>query len=205
MSGAVGQVTVAGAVQSLLSRHGVEGVPSLLSEEVRTEFERATKAGLTALTAELSAREQGAVLFRASYERFEQFVKSPEVATELSKLLDPGFEVIDTVALTHSLAELLTEPDSEKRIRLASDAWKAFFRGFSFASRSSPDLREFIRASYEAGTFRAISNISDAIESLDRNVTDILRHERDLQASMRDYARELAVYRDWARTARKAS
>lgn len=177
----------------------------MLAEAVHTQFERAIRAGLEALATELTERDDGAVPCRASRERFEHLIQSPEVATELSKLLDPGFEVIDTVALSHSLAELLTAPDPEERLRLASEGWKAFLRSFWFASMSSPDLREFIRASHEAARFRASSDVAEALEALDRGVSAILRHQNGLQTSMRDYTQELAAYRDWARTPRQAN
>ncbi len=187
-------------MRALMARHGVAGSPSLLSDSVREQFQQALRVGSGALleSLEASSSSRGSVLFGLSRAEAEDFLASPEVASELSKLLDPGLEVLDTVLLANLLAAVLRDADSEVRVTRASDAWRAFLRAFSFSSRSSPALREFLRASYEAGTFRAISGISGALDSLGHNIAGMLRHEAALHASIRAYSRELSEYRAWA-------
>src|SRR5260370_40448603 len=121
----------------------------------------------------------------------------------MSNLLDPGLEVFDQFKLVTILASALpTDIPEDGRADIARIAWSAFLKAFSFASRSLPDLREFLRASYEAGSFRRISDIAGAVESFETNITGLAEQEWSLQETLAAYSDELKDYRKWAQSYR---
>lgn len=130
---------------------------------------------------------------------FINYLKSKIVNEEISKLLDPGLEIFDIALLTSYFERFASDKgfinynnDNTKK------AWEEFLKAFSFASRSAPDLREFLRASYEAGSFRALSNINDVIEDLE-NILDAFNEEENrLKYLISVYSNDLQQYRDWA-------
>lgn len=168
-----------------------------LPDDVREQYQRAIKAGAKAFARHIDSKGE---LTESEVAMISEFFKAPEVADEFSKLLDPGQEFFDENELSKMLAEHLNrrkcKPLAEDEV---FEAWRAFSRAFSFSSRSAPALREFLRASYEAGSFRAISNISDIMARLEREVDNISVQEDSLSASMSDYEDELKSYTKWAR------
>jgi hypothetical protein len=53
-------------------------------------------------------------------------------------------------------------------------------------------------ASYEAGSFKALSNIEDVLERMSTLVSSIHHEELTRRVSVKDYADELKIYRQWA-------
>jgi hypothetical protein len=127
-----------------------------------------------------------------------EYLKSSVVTEEIWHLLDPGSEIFDRGLLTQNARETLFEIFSEETETVIFDAWEEFLKAFSFASRSAPELREFLRASYEAGSFKALSNIEDVLEKMDNAVSELKNEELIVSHSIKDYTEELKVYRQWA-------
>jgi hypothetical protein len=55
-----------------------------------------------------------------------------------------------------------------------------------------------LRASYEAGSFKALSNIDGVLEKMGEAIDEIRSEELVARKSIEDYIEELKVYRDWA-------
>ncbi len=201
---------VKSALGLLKRRHGVEGIPYLLSDDVHNQYtkavEVATKALLGSLERELAHQPQYRIPFHSDLEMFksiEGVVTSPGVVEEISNLLDPGLEVFDRYKLVTVLASALpTDFPGPVREDFARNAWAEFLKAFSFASRSMPELREFLRASYEAGSFRRISDIAGAVESFDSNITNLAEQEESLRNALSAYTQDLMEYRKWAQAYR---
>ena len=126
------------------------------------------------------------------FKKIKDVVTSPDAVEEISNLLDPGLEVFDRYNLVTNLASALPADIPEPvRDDFARNAWAEFLRAFSFASRSMPELREFLRASYEAGSFRRISDIAGAIESFDTTIKNLAEQEESLQNVLSAYSQDL--------------
>ncbi len=196
------------ALGSLNRRHGVEGIPYLLSGTIHDQFTKAVEVATKALLGSIDRRIAGQPQYRIPFEdntgmidSIREVITSGEVAEEVSNLLDPGLEVFDQFKLTTILSSALpAQIPEETRADIALHAWTEFLRAFSFASRSLPELREFLRASYEAGSFRRISDIAGAIESFENNITGLAKEEQSLGNSASAYFEELRDYREWARS-----
>ena len=117
---------------------------------------------------------------------------------EIWHLLEPGLEFFDRGKLAKLGQEILSEEYDDLQPDLIFDAWGEFLKAFSFASRSTPEFREFLRASYEAGTFQTLSNIEGVLEKMEVAITDIHREELTLRQSIEGYKRELETYQNWA-------
>ncbi len=186
------------ALSSLSRRHGVQGIPYVLSANVQQQFGRAIDIAAKALA---GCVERSLTNRTGLSSLVSEALSAPEVTSEISNLLDPGLEVFDQLGLTGILARFLPDTIShEAREEIAFHAWEEFLRAFSFASRSLPELREFLRASYEAGTFRRVSDIAGAVKDLESGLSEFSRQESSLQSSMAAYFGELQGYRNWAHT-----
>jgi len=128
------------------------------------------------------------------------FLKSPTVSQEIWHLLEPGMEYFDRGKLTKEGYSELSNYFEDIDLRFVYDAWGNFLKAFSFASRSNPALRDFLHASYEAGSFKVLSNIEDVLEEIKIDVSRICVEEHSFQQSIQEYKEELRQYRDWAST-----
>ncbi len=186
------------AVKTLSSRHSVE-VPYLLDAKVSEQYERAISIAAKAF---LESLETSAEPSPAALEMVRSYLGSEAVTSELSKLLDPGLEVFDHGALEQAFDETMSVLDPNPfATGTASRAWSEFLKAFSFASRSSPDLREFLRASYEAGSFRALANIQEISRRVDSDLDLLTGQERRLRDVVNAYLDDLVSYKKWAAAA----
>ncbi len=185
---------VRSALRALGLRHSVE--EDQVESEVALEFRKAIRMGSLAFVKHL---QESTDLSEQSVNLIAEYLKSPVVTDELSKLLDPGLEIFDEGKLAADFESMQAEcPIVEVAASDILDAWQEFSKAFSFSSRSTPALREFLRASYEAGSFRAISNISDALRRIDDEIDLLSEQEAKLSTSIFDYLGELTVYKGWA-------
>ncbi len=190
----------AGALDALKSRHGINGSRKIndgyiLDPAVTEQYFRALQTATTALL----RRTDGDL----DEESVKALLQSPAVATEISKLLDPGSQIVDEFLLVAMLSERLDASiDKERTSAIAAEAWTDFFRAFSFASRSLPSLREFLRASYEAGNLLALSSITESLDRMNRDVSGIGSELDLLEGSIREFRTDLTEFRDWAKVRR---
>lgn len=121
---------------------------------------------------------------------------------ELWHLLDPGAEFLERGALLGAARAQLdwheNEITSSEFDRLILDAWEKFLEAFSFASRSRPRLRGFLRASYEAGSFRTLSNFENTLTDMGTVLKDLEREELAMRQAIAGYTKVLEEYRSWA-------
>lgn len=179
-------------LKHLSKRHSVE-IPHVLDDRVCEQYTKAIRVAFTAFERRLS---EDVSLDDRAYARLKSYLESEPVTEEVSKLLDPGFEFLDRGCL---VAELQDALGPELADSTADAAWGEFLKAFSFASRSLPELREFLRASYEAGSFSAISNISDALSRLGNEIDLVRGQESTLRTKISDYLQDLTRYGEWAR------
>lgn len=169
----------------------------VISTRVEEEFQHcldvAVRAFMNALVKDrrLSPLEQKAIL---------DYLKSPLVADEVWHLLDPGSEYFDRGRLTQSGYTQLHQHLNDLEPQSVFDAWEEFLKAFSFASRSKSELREFLRASYEAGSFNALSNIENVLEKITIAIGEIQTEEIVTRQSIKGYIDDLKAYKDWARS-----
>jgi hypothetical protein len=130
--------------------------------------------------------------------KLEKYLGSDIVTEEVLHLLEPGMEFFDRGKLAKVCFDLLIEDLQDLRIESILNAWGEFLKAFSFASRSTPELREFLRASYEAGSFKTLSNIEDVLEKMNSVMVDIYQEELGARESIKDYSTELEEYKTWA-------
>lgn len=188
-------------IKSLGIRHAID-IEYLCDKNVEEEFKKCIEMAATAFVKRLSNEvklENKTILEKfASVTR--EYLKSSKVTNEISKLLDPGLEIFDKEIVINELKEnidkvFLTTIITYESLSLA---WEEFQRAFSFSSRSTPHLRQFLMASYEAGSFRALTNISDVVEKFNNQVSLIEIEEDKLQHSIELYSKELAEYKNWS-------
>lgn len=185
-------------LQILSKRHSVD-IPYLMSDVVSGQFNQALQVAIKAFVTTLSNHN----ILENLDEKASQTFFSP-VAEELTNLLDPGLEIFDTGKLIDIQLDYFEKRDQEVDPKFLEDAWFEFQKAFSFASRSLPELREFLRASYEAGSFRVLSDIGGALKKLDYNINSFSRQEGHLNKNISDYMEELSRYKKWAKDKRKA-
>lgn len=131
------------AMDQLLARHGVEGTRSLLSDEVRDQFQRAIRSGIQALVSDL-ARSDNTILSREHRDQFHQLIGSPEVATELSKL-----STQDSKSSTQSPSASPLRRCSPRPSRKSGAGWRATpGRRFFEASLLHPGPRQNSASSF---------------------------------------------------------
>jgi hypothetical protein len=164
-----------------------------LPSEVQAQFQTALEQGLKAFLKSILNSNK---LQAPDAQILKKYFEEDKIANEFSKLLDPGNELFDEFGLTDDLIKALGARITRDEF---SEAWRHFHRAFSFSSRSRPELREFIRASYEAGSFKAISNFRDTMSRIESELEALLKQEGKLDSSIDEYTEELREYRSWAK------
>jgi hypothetical protein len=173
----------------------IQDVKYVLNAEVEAEFQKCLRVAIKAFIGKLSSDKD---LTKQNSKVVTDYLESSSVIEEIWHLLEPGTEFFDRGSLTQIGYEVLHEHFENLTPQLIFDAWEEFLKAFSFASRSTPEFREFLRASYEAGSFKALSNIEDVLERMSTFVSSIHHEELTRRISIKDYADELKTYRLWA-------
>lgn len=167
----------------------------VLNERVEEEFQQCLNIATRAFITHVS---EGRNLDKSQIKVISEYLKSSPVTEEIWHLLDPGAEIFDRGFLAQVANETLSNIFGEATNKLIFDAWEEFLKAFSFASRSAPELREFLRASYEAGSFKALSNIEDVLEKMDSAINNLKNEELTVSEAINNYIGELKAYRNWA-------
>jgi len=183
------------SLSKLGNRYSVDA-KYVLSEKVEEEFQRCLSIGTQAFLTFIDKKTQKSELIQSKL--ILDYLKSSTVTEEIWHLLDPGLEFFDKRLVTKHACESLPQIFGESTEIIIFDAWEEFLKSFSFASRAAPELREFLRASYEAGSFRALSNIEDVLERLGGAISNLQDEELTVSNAIELYADELKVYRTWA-------
>jgi len=195
------EVAASTAINRLFSTYSISasGTEYVISSAVTAEFKKclniAARAFLESIRKEVREKESLCGLEERALTRY---LESPEVAEEISHLLDPGVEIFDRGRVTQAARAFLPEEVDEEVLQVIFNAWDNFLKAFSFASRSAPHLREFLRASYEAGSFRALANIEDVLDKMSNAIHEIDREELAMRKAVKSYFDELQVYKNWA-------
>jgi len=171
-------------------------VNTKIQEEFHVCLNIAIKAFLESLSEEITSENKN--LDKSQKKIVSDYLKSPEVTEEVWHLLDPGSEFFDKGYLTKLACAKMLDIFGESTPKLFFAAWEEFLKAFSFASRSTPELREFLGASYEAGSFKALSNIEDVLERMNRAIRDFKDEEITISQSIEQYTDELKTYQSWA-------
>ncbi len=167
----------------------------VINDEIKSEFNSCLRVSIEAFVNCLDE----CIKLDSSKEKFiVGYLRSLPVAEEIWHLLDPGSEYFDRGRLTQDGYKELSLHFENLEPEVLFEAWEEFLKAFSFASRSAPALREFLRASYEAGSFKALSNIEGVLEKMGAAINSIYLEESIARQSIKDYTEELRVYRDWA-------
>ena len=181
-------------------RHSVD-IKYLLDARIEEEFMRCLRVAMVAFLDKLL--EKADLTGEADVEKFRnvlsRYFRSTSVTEELSKLLDPGFEVFDEHKVVVGATRSIKRADfPEFDESSALEAWKQFRKAFSFASRSAPKLREFLRAGYEAATYSMLTDIRGALQKFDYQISLLEYEERKIAKSIKEYDAELHEYQDWS-------
>jgi hypothetical protein len=167
----------------------------VINDEIQSEFNSCLRVSIEAFVNYLDK----CIKLDSSKEKvIVGYLRSLPVSEEIWHLLDPGSEYFDRGRLTQDGYKELSEHFEDLEPEVLFEAWEEFLQAFSFASRSAPALREFLRASYEAGSFKALSNIESVLEKMGTAINNIYLEESITRQSIKDYTEELRVYRDWA-------
>jgi hypothetical protein len=196
LSGVSGMTTeiLLSSLRKLGRKYSVD-IKYVLSEKVEADFQKCLDIAIKAFLEFVSKNTD---LNKAQQKMIVEYLKSSVVTEEIWHLLDPGSEIFDRGLLTQNARETLLEVFGKETETIIFDAWEEFLKAFSFASRSAPELREFLRASYEAGSFKALSNIEDVLEKMDNAVSDLKNEELIVSHAIKDYTEDLKAYRQWA-------
>lgn len=191
-----------GALKKLGKKYSVdtEDIKYVVNTKIQEEFNVclniAIKAFLEFISEGITSENKS--LDKSQQKIVSDYLKSPEATEEVWHLLDPGSEFFDKGYLTKLAHVKMSNIFGESTSKLFSAAWEEFLKAFSFASRSTPELREFLRASYEAGSFKALSNIEDVLERMNRAVSEFKDEEIAMSQFVKQYANELKTYQNWA-------
>jgi hypothetical protein len=183
------------SIRKALSRKHSVNIDYVLSGEIELEFSRCLNMATDAFLGSFQAKYE---LNNSQKNVVVEYLKSAIVSQEISHLLDPGIEYFDRGKLVQAGHSALQEHFAELTSEIILDSWDEFLKAFSFASRSTPHLREFLRASYEAGSFRSLSNIEDVLEKMEATIGEITQEEMLAKQSIREYLDELKGYKNWA-------
>ena len=196
LSGVSGMTTeiLLSSLRKLGRKYSVD-IKYVLSEKVEADFQKCLDIAIKAFLEFVSKNTD---LNKAQQKMIVEYLKSSVVTEEIWHLLDPGSEIFDRGLLTQNAGETLFEIFGDETDTIVFDAWEEFLKAFSFASRSAPELREFLRASYEAGSFKALSNIEDVLEKMDNAVSNLKNEELIVSHAIKDYTEDLKAYRQWA-------
>jgi hypothetical protein len=183
------------AVKYLGKRHAVDH-KHLLDYDIEEQFKKCLNLATNAFIERVKRYKH---YKKEDLDFFTNYLKGKIVSEEISKLLDPGLEIFDIDLLTSYFEKFAGDKGFNNYNSVyIKKAWDEFLRAFSFASRSAPDLREFLRASYEAGSFRALSNIHDVIEDMENTLDAVNEEEDRLKYLISVFSSDLHHYRDWA-------
>jgi hypothetical protein len=196
LSGVSGMTTeiLLSSLRKLGRKYSVD-IKYVLSEKVEADFQKCLNIAIKAFLEFVSKNTN---LNKTQQKMIVEYLKSSIVTEEIWHLLDPGSEIFDRGLLTQNAGETLLEVFGKETETIIFDAWEEFLKAFSFASRSAPELREFLRASYEAGSFKALSNIEDVLEKMDNAVSNLKNEELMVSHAIKHYAEELKAYQKWA-------
>jgi len=196
LSGVSGMTTeiLLSSLRKLGRKYSVD-IKYVLSEKVEADSQKCLDIAIKAFLEFVSKNTD---LNKAQQKMIVEYLKSSVVTEEIWHLLDPGSEIFDRGLLTQNAGETLFEIFGDETETIVFDAWEEFLKAFSFASRSAPELREFLRASYEAGSFKALSNIEDVLEKMDNAVSNLKNEELIVSHAIKDYTEDLKAYRQWA-------
>jgi hypothetical protein len=196
LSGVSGMTTeiLLSSLRKLGRKYSVD-IKYVLSEKVEADFQKCLNIAIKAFLEFVSKNTN---LNKAQQKMIVEYLKLSIVTEEIWHLLDPGSEIFDRGLLTQNARETLLEVFGNETETIIFDAWEEFLKAFSFASRSAPELREFLRASYEAGSFKALSNIEDVLEKMDNAVSNLKNEELIVSHAIKDYTEDLKAYRQWA-------
>ena len=186
---------------SKLGRKYSVDIKYVLSEKVEADFQKCLDIAIKAFLKFVSKNvdlKTVADLKKVQEKMIVEYLKSSVVSEEIWHLLDPGSEIFDRGLLAQNACETLFEIFGEETEAIIFNAWEEFLKAFSFASRSTPELREFLGASYEAGSFKALSNIEDILEKMDNAVSNLKNEELMVSHAIKHYAEELKAYQKWA-------
>jgi hypothetical protein len=184
------------SLRNLGNRYSVD-IDIVLNKQIEAEFNRCLHLGVVAFIKYLG-QETESIELHSDLEKFDAYLRSSVVAGEIWHLLDPGSEIFDKGLLAKYADEVLFQGSEKSMYKLIFDAWEEFLKAFSFASRSLPELREFIRASYEAGNFRALSNMEDVLENMNGAISSFKQEELAISHAIKSYTEELQAYKTWA-------
>ncbi|MEL7359834.1 MAG: hypothetical protein AAFN40_25285 [Cyanobacteria bacterium J06560_6] len=173
----------------------IQDVEYIINSQIQDDFKRCLDIALKAF---ISFINKDIADSKAQTQNVQDYLLSTSVSEEVWHLLDPGAEYFDRGKLTQIGHEVLSKSFDGLSETQIFDAWEEFLKAFSFASRSTPEFREFLRASYEAGSFKALSNIDDALEKMGAAINEIKSEESAARQSISDYVEELRGYRNWA-------
>jgi hypothetical protein len=196
LSGVSGMTTeiLLSSLRKLGRKYSVD-IKYVLSEKVEADFQKCLDIAIKAF---LEFVSKNVDLKKIQEKMIFEYLKSSVVTEEIWHLLDPGSEIFDRGLLTQNARENLFKIFGEETETVIFDAWEEFLKAFSFSSRSAPELREFLRASYEAGSFKALSNIEDVLEKMDNAVSNLKNEELIVSHAIKDYTEDLKAYRQWA-------
>jgi hypothetical protein len=175
----------------------------VLGENIEPEFQQCLKVALKAFITYFSksqelVKSRDRQLVDTKVDAIVGYLESSSVAEEISHLLDPGAAYFDRGKLVQEGHSMLLEHFDGLEPEVIWNAWGEFLKAFAFASRSASHLREFLRASYEAGSFKALSNIEDVLEKMGSAISEISSEELLAKQSIKEYIDELKGYKDWA-------
>lgn len=170
----------------------------VIDSKTEEEIQRCLNVAIKAFVAFLASNIKLKKLSKPQETALVKYFRSLSVSEEIWHLLDPGSEYFDRGKLAQEGYSELSEHFENLEPRLIFDAWEEFLKAFSFASRSTPHFREFLRASYEAGSFRALSNIEDVLEKMGAAINEISSEESVARQFIKEYIEELEIYRNWA-------
>ncbi len=181
--------------KSLTKRHAVNS--KFISKNISDQFNYCLDIAINAFIEHINTKID---LNKTIKALLLNYFKSKEVTEELSKLLDPGFEIFDPAEVSQKLLEMLqSEEISNISLTNILEAWENFLKAFSFSSRSANDLRNFLKASYEAGNFKALTDINQDL----KNIEDLLElsefEEKKLKEYISRYLQDLSEAKEWAK------
>jgi hypothetical protein len=174
---------------------GIQDVKYVLNKQVEEDFQKCLNVAIKAFISKLL---NDRTLTSSNSTVVMDYLGSSPVIEEIWHLLEPGTEFFDRGSLSNLGYTVLHDHFENLTPESMFDAWEEFLKAFSFASRSTPQFREFLRASYEAGSFKALSNIEDVLERMNTLVSNIHHEELTRRISVKDYTDELKTYRRWA-------
>ncbi|MEM6941199.1 MAG: hypothetical protein AAF943_17240 [Pseudomonadota bacterium] len=188
------EISIGETVSLVNDRYQISGGHEL-PVSIRSGFSRCLGMASTTFSSSLFKNEEDT----EAVEVLEQYFQSELVTKELSKLLEPGVEEFNIILLSeHFFSSVEPEISDQFSRSQVEAAWRDFQKAFSFSSRSMPELREFIRASYEEGSFNALTDIKDIVDRMESDAKNFIAQEEELTGSIDDYEAELSDYKSWA-------